>query len=190
MILSVIFTRGSCTRRRLPLALLRENLGFQACVQCITDSQNRVIEFEGYKFSRLGRFVSLLVPMNTLVLISLFALILLDYYYGCEWKWPTKLCFIGTFPIFGSFDTNSYVWCISVAWFFLLIDNSGGQMVKYFGLRTPFHKASVICVYVQERQETISSGYSRTLALRKSLLRLAAKILRRKERQFLGPKPW
>lgn len=25
-----------------------------------------VIEFEGYKFSRLGRFVSLLVPMNTL----------------------------------------------------------------------------------------------------------------------------
>ena len=32
-----------------------------------------VIEFEGYKFSRLGRFVSLLVPMNTLVLISLFA---------------------------------------------------------------------------------------------------------------------
>lgn len=157
----------------------------EACVQCITDSQNRVIEFEGYKFSRLGRFVSLLVPMNTLVLISLFALILLDYYYGCEWKWPSKLCFIGTFPIFGSFDTNSYVflvvWCISVAWFFLLIDNSGGQMVKYFGLRTPFHKASVICVYVQERQETISSGYSRTLALRKSLLRLAAKILRRKE---------
>ena len=34
------------------------------------------------------------------------------------------------------------VWCISVAWFFLLIDNSGGQMVKYFGLRTPFHKAA------------------------------------------------
>ncbi len=30
-------------------------------------------------------------------------------------------------------------------------------------------------------QETISSGYSRTLALRKYLLRLAAKILRRKE---------
>ena len=33
------------------------------------------------------------------------------------------------------------IWCISVAWFFVLIDNSGGQMVKYFGLRTPFHKA-------------------------------------------------
>ena len=32
----------------------------------------QVIEFEGYKFSRLGRFVALLVPMNTLVLISLF----------------------------------------------------------------------------------------------------------------------
>jgi hypothetical protein len=35
-------------------------------------SYPEVIEFEGYKFSRLGRFVSLLVPMNTLVLISLF----------------------------------------------------------------------------------------------------------------------
>ena len=36
---------------------------------------------------------------------------------------------------------------------------------------------------VSTNQETISSGYSRTLALRKSLLRLAAKILRRKERR-------
>ena len=40
------------------------------------------------------------------------------------------------------------VWCISVAWFFLLIDNSGGQMVKYFGLRTPFHKASAVGVSI------------------------------------------
>jgi hypothetical protein len=39
------------------------------------------------------------------------------------------------------------VWCISVAWFFLLIDNSGGQMVKYFGLRTPFHKASAVALW-------------------------------------------
>lgn len=59
----------------------------------------------------------------------------------------------------------------------------------------------MVCVYVQERQErrtrlkvilksevacgqlkeTISSGYSRTLALRKYLLHLAARLWRRKE---------
>ncbi|CAJ1329617.1 unnamed protein product, partial [Effrenium voratum] len=162
----------------------QDDLG-QACVQCITDSQNRVIEFEGYKYSRLGRLVSLLVPLNTAALLTLFVVVLFDYYYGCLWEWPDHLCYVGTFPLFGSFDTNSYVflliWCLGVAWFFLLIDNSGGQSVKLFGLRAPFRKATVICVYVEERQETISSGYSRTLALRKYLLKVAMKVLRRKE---------
>ena len=42
-------------------------------LKCADQSISEVIEFEGYKFSRLGRFVSLLVPVNTLVLVSLFA---------------------------------------------------------------------------------------------------------------------
>mmetsp|Transcript_136068 Transcript_136068/g.322478 ORF Transcript_136068/g.322478 Transcript_136068/m.322478 type:complete len:1389 (+) Transcript_136068:42-4208(+) len=156
-----------------------------ACRQCVTDSQNRVIEFEGYKPSRLGRFASMLVPMTTALLVILFVVAVADYYWDCEWSWPDHLCFIGTFPIFGSFDTNSYVflivWCLGVTWFFFLIVNTGGQMIKQFGLRAPFRKAAVICVSVQERQETISSGYSRTLALRKKVLGLVAKLLRAKD---------
>ncbi|CAE7220470.1 Atp13a2, partial [Symbiodinium sp. CCMP2456] len=180
-----------------------------ACRQCVTDSQNShgkvcgtvrtidskaceiqkaaeiVIEFEGYKPSRLGRFASMLVPMTTALIVILFVVVVADYYWDCEWSWPDHLCFIGTFPIFGSFDTNSYVflilWCLGVTWFFFLIVNTGGQMIKQFGLRAPFRKAAVICVSVQERQETISSGYSRTLALRKKALGLVAKLLRAKD---------
>ncbi|OLP91475.1 DEAD-box ATP-dependent RNA helicase 14 [Symbiodinium microadriaticum] len=75
-------------------------------------------------------------------------------------------------------DRFLIVWCLGVTWFFFLIVNTGGQMIKQFGLRAPFRKAAVICVSVQERQdiaptvereETISSGYSRTLALRKKV---------------------
>ena len=36
---------------------------------------------------------------------------------------------------------SAEVWGVSVSWFFLLIDSSGGQLVKYFGLRAPFRKA-------------------------------------------------
>ena len=45
---------------------------------------------------------------------------------GCEWEWPTKLCFIGTFPVFGSFDTNSYA---PLVWSYLQLTSGSRQNV-------------------------------------------------------------
>lgn len=45
---------------------------------------------------------------------------------GCEWEWPSKLCFIGTFPVFGSFDTNSYV---PLVWSYLQLTSGSRQNV-------------------------------------------------------------
>ena len=43
------------------------------------------------------------------------------------------------------------MWGVSVSWFFLLIDNSGGQLVKSFGLRAPFRKACEGLLSVERR---------------------------------------
>ena len=54
---------------------LRRNTGNTG--YCLSEqtlqAQPQVIQFEGYKFSRLGRVVSLLVPVTTALIVLLFA---------------------------------------------------------------------------------------------------------------------
>jgi len=148
--------------------------------QSMTDSQSRVITFEGYRGCPFGTCVSWLLPTTTGVFVAVFATILFDYYYGCTWEWPAQLCYVGTFPIFGSFNTNSYVfmvvWSAGVVWFSLLVWGSHGSMANLFRLRVPLVDAEYVHMTVEEKRQVISSGYSRVLRLRDAAARLLGRL--------------
>jgi len=138
------------------------------CWQRLTDSQGRRLTFEGYVDNWLGTLVCYLIPITSFVIFWIFAVILYDYYSGCEWRWPEQLCYVGQFPLFGSFETNSYVflmtWTSGVIWFGFLIWGRGGQTRNTFRLHARLEIAQYIHVTVQEREDTLSSGHSRFLA--------------------------
>mmetsp|Transcript_59508 Transcript_59508/g.170801 ORF Transcript_59508/g.170801 Transcript_59508/m.170801 type:complete len:1448 (+) Transcript_59508:107-4450(+) len=149
-------------------------------VQKVTEAQGRTITFSGYTESVLGSVASLLVPTTSFALVALFVVLLSDYYGNCEWSWPDQLCYVGTFPIFGSFDTNSYVflvfWTSSILWFGLLVAGQGGQMSNMFRLHAPLHSSKYVHVVVEEQREVISSGYSRILGAWRKMMQMAGKL--------------
>lgn len=78
------------------------------------------IQFEGYKRSLLGSVGHLAVHLISLGLVFLYFVLIVDYYGGCQLRGPDAACFYGSYTIFGSYDTNSYVflglWCSSLCW--------------------------------------------------------------------------
>jgi cation-transporting ATPase 13A3/4/5 len=61
--------------------------------------------------------------------VMLFIIIMFDVYFGCQVRSVDSLCAFGSYPIFGSFETNEpyffTYWCLSMSWFvglFLLRD--------------------------------------------------------------------
>lgn len=149
--------------------------------QVMTDLQGRSLIFKGYVNSKLGTLVWLFVPLTSLVLVLLYAIIVYDYYAGCEWKWPDQLCYIGKFPLFGSYEVNSHVflilWCVGILWFAILIWGSGGRMGNAFRLPSPLLQAKYVHVAVQEQRDSIHSGYSRILRARERLGRFLVRVL-------------
>ena len=111
------------------------------------------LQFEGFQSSLLGTCGYLAVWLISLALVFLYFVLIVDYYSGCQLRGPDAACFFGTYSIFGSYDSNSYIflglWCTSLCWVLALF--AGCFRRNLFRRPCPLHEAEWVQVAIKDR---------------------------------------
>ena len=78
-----------------------------------------------YRDSALGRLCFRLVCATSALWMALYLAVLLDFYWGCQWRGVDALCFFGSYPLSGSYEANSVafvaLWLLCLVWYGALL---------------------------------------------------------------------
>nr|PNR41660.1 hypothetical protein PHYPA_019065 [Physcomitrium patens] len=121
----------------------------------------RVLLITGYTWTYFGQFCYSLCCLISLHWVALYVLILIDTYNKCEIGGIDNLCFFGNNVIFGTYELNGkiffLVWWLSTIWYTTWVLNKG-KVHNWFRMPCDLSLATVVFVWVQGQQETLSNN--------------------------------
>jgi cation-transporting ATPase 13A3/4/5 len=131
--------------------------------------ENEDILIIPYQSNTLGDIVNIIINLNSLSLVMILLICIIDYYNDCQFEGIDNLCFFGNNPIFGSYDKNTNFffagWILSLFWFatLLVFKNEISVFIK---LPCAPAEATHVHVWVKDEISLMSSKDVNPLVLR------------------------
>lgn len=112
-----------------------------------------------YQICLFGNLCYYLWVMISLSWFLMFLVIIIDYYIDCQVKGIDGLCYYGTYPILGDYDTSSryffVVWCLSGVWYALSLIYKD-QLQLWFML--PCEMTDATHIYIWTKDEVVTES--------------------------------
>jgi hypothetical protein len=106
-----------------------------------------------YHTDLFGTVCYYLVNTISISWVLLFLVLIIDYYYDCELEGIDSLCYYGSYPIFGDYDTNAEyfftTWVFSLVWYIILLANKD-QLRGFFMIPCGMEHATHMYVWSRD----------------------------------------
>ena len=116
-----------------------------------------------YRSNWFGSICQLWMSILSFGWIAIFIILLVDSYFDCQLKSIDSLCYYGSYPILGTYDSNSEyfftIWVISVTWFGTLLVYKN-QIRGFF--MEPCEMLQAEYMYVWSKDALVNSDSSRS----------------------------
>lgn len=122
-------------------------------IQAQSPSADEILQIPHHT-DAFGSVCYFLINMISVSWVILFLVVIVDFYYDCELEGIDALCYYGSYPVFGDYDTNSEyfftIWVLSLTWYACLLAFKN-QLRGWFMIPCAMETATHMYVWSRDR---------------------------------------